>query len=420
MLVIAAWAHVPALAAHGLPGNGCLEEANTSVQSPKGAFHTGTYRNLFHEYLGIPQAETTERIQQLWHHFFEDEKNKVYFDAEDGTAYIYDTGSRDVRTEGMSYGMMICVQLNKQAEFDKIWRWAQKHMHYTTGKWKGYFAWQCKTNGEKIGGKPSCAIDKKAYFITALFFASHRWGNNGAINYEAEAQRILKDVMSKDGSSGVYNMFDHDSKLITFVPAEENRHFTDPSYNLPAFFELWARWSDTNQDFWLQTAQASRDLLAKASHPETGLFPDYSTFEGRPHQPTWKTDYDARRYQFDAIRCAMNIGMDAHWFGTDLPRQKEMMTRLLKFFQKDGYTHAQFNVDGTGASGNYTEGMAGANAVGCFALDNTNLIRENLKRLWNTPPPTGVFRYYTGMVYMLSMLHVTGHFRIYAPAQEGK
>ena len=142
MLVIAAWAHVPALAAHGLPGNGCLEEANTSVQSPKGAFHTGTYRNLFHEYLGIPQAETTERIQQLWHHFFEDEKNKVYFEAEDGTAYIYDTGSRDVRTEGMSYGMMICVQLNKQAEFDKIWRWAQKHMHYTTGKWKGYFAWQ--------------------------------------------------------------------------------------------------------------------------------------------------------------------------------------------------------------------------------------------------------------------------------------
>ena len=266
-----------------------------------------------------------------------------------------------------------------------------------------------------------CLMEGAIYFalllsITALFFASHRWGNGGDVDYEAEAQRILAGVMAKDGSQGVYNMFDRNTKLITFVPAEGNQNFTDPSYNLPAFFELWARWSDTNQDFWAQTAQAARDLLAKASHPKTGLFPDYSTFDGRPFQPDWKTDYDARRYQFDAIRCAMNVGMDAHWFGTDLLRQKDMMTRLLKFFQKDGYTHGQFDVNGANPSGSYTAGMAGSNAVGCFALEDKELIRENLKRLWNTPLPVGPFRYYTGMVYMLSMLHVTGNFKIYAPA----
>lgn len=416
MLFMAVWAFGPALAACGRTVSGNMPEAGVDPPASKGAFYTGVYRNLFHEYLGVSPAQTDEKLAQLWRHFFEDPHHKVYFEAQDGTAYIYDTGSRDVRTEGMSYGMMICVQLNKRAEFDKLWRWADKHMRYASGRWKGYFAWQCKTNGEKIGGEPSCATDGEAYFITALFFASHRWGDHGDINYGAEAQRILKEVMSKDGSEGVYNLFDRESKLITFVPSEGNQNFTDPSYNLPAFFELWARWSDTNSDFWSQTAQAARDLLAKASHPETGLFPDYSTFEGRPHQPDWKTDYDARRYQFDAIRCAMNIGMDAHWFGADLSRQRRMMTRLLEFFRKDGYVHGQFDWNGANPSGNYSEGMAGANAAGCFALEDKALIRENLKRLWNTPAPTGMFRYYTGMVYFLSMLHVTGNFRIYAPS----
>ena len=45
--------------------------------------------------------------------------------------------------------MMICVQLNKQAEFDKLWRWAKKHMLYTSGKWSGYYAWHCTPDGAK-------------------------------------------------------------------------------------------------------------------------------------------------------------------------------------------------------------------------------------------------------------------------------
>ena len=31
--------------------------------------------------------------------------------------YMEDTGNHDVRTEGMSYGMMVCVQMNRKQEF---------------------------------------------------------------------------------------------------------------------------------------------------------------------------------------------------------------------------------------------------------------------------------------------------------------
>jgi len=34
----------------------------------------------------------------------------------------------DVRSEGMSYGMIIAVLLDKQEEFDRLWKWAVQHM----------------------------------------------------------------------------------------------------------------------------------------------------------------------------------------------------------------------------------------------------------------------------------------------------
>lgn len=399
--------------------SGLSETVCASEKEPqKGAYYTGVYRNLFSEYLGKNSEEVNEKLNEIWDHFFVKEDSRVYFEDTDSTSYIYDTGSRDVRTEGMSYGMMICVQMDKQAEFDRLWRWTKKNMLYTSGRWEGYFAWQCRTNGQKISGnETSCASDGEVYFITSLFFASHRWGNGGAFNYEKEAQTILKNVMSKDGKNGIYNLFDEKTALITFVP-NENCHFhSDPSYNLPAFFELWAMWSDTNKEFWAKTPSAARTLLQKSSHPKTGLFPDYSTFEGEPFQPTWKNDYDAKRYQYDAIRCAMNVGMDYNWFGNDAKNQTLMMTRLLTFFKDQKYLHGQYNLDGTRPTGGYTEGMAGANAVGAFALEDKDLAKEYVGNLWNVKMPTGTYRYYTGMVYMLSFLHVSGNFKIYMPQE---
>lgn len=62
--------------------------------------------------------------------------------------------------------------------------------------------------------------------------------------------------------------------------------------------------------------------------------------------------------------------------------------------------------------------MAGANAVGAVALadsdspEHRELAREYVQRLWDAQPPTGKFRYYEGLVYFLSMLHVSGHFAL--------
>ena len=380
-----------------------------------GAYHTGVYRNLFAEYLGKTEAEVDEKLNSIWNHFFGGGSNTVYYETSDDMAYIFDTGNNDVRTEGMSYGMMICVQLDKQKEFDKIWRWAEKYMQYKEGNEReGLFAWQCETTGSVKGS--SCAPDGEAYFLTALWFASHRWGNDGDINYEAEAQYLIKEILDKPNrqAGAVSPIFNLDNYLITF--GETSYAFTDPSYNLPGFLELWARWTDSNKEFWAKTAKASRDLLYKSSHPTTGLYPDYSSFEGEPYKPDW-VGYESDYYKYDAIRCAMNVGMDYHWFNSD-SRQTEMMTKLLTFFKNDGYKNGYFTVSGSAQGGNYSEGMAGANGVGAFALTDEALAKEYVQKLWSTSAPSGQWRYYNGMVYFLSMLNASGRFKIWKPAPE--
>jgi len=384
--------------------------------------------NLFTSLLGKSEAEVQQRIDSIWQHFFTpgdlsryeaDGETSVYYEAGDSLAFILDTGSDDVRTEGMSYGMMISLQLDKRDVFDKLWRWSKTYMAYPADSpWDGYFCWQCKPDGTKFG--ESNASDGEIYFATALFLAADKWQEPA---YAAEANEILRKVMSKDGKkTGVYNLFDDSTHLVTFVPTEEVHWFSDPSYCLPAFLDLWAEKADTNNEFWRVAADKARWLLEASSDSITGLFPDYCLVDGKPYQ--WpKAVYNTARYQYDAIRCPMNVGMDYYLTGKAKEQQRAMMRRMLNFFKKDGFKGAQFNLDGTEPTNTYTEGMAGANAVGAFALadsdseEDRELAREYVQRLWDIQPPTGKWRYYVGMVYFLSMLHVSGNFTLDAPAK---
>lgn len=111
--------------------------------------------------------------------------------------YIEDTGNLDARTEGMSYGMMMCVQMNKKEEFDRIWKWARTYMYMTEGENAGYFAWSCGTDGTRNADGP--APDGEEFFAMALFFASHRWGDGeGIFAYSEEAKKLLHTCIHKE------------------------------------------------------------------------------------------------------------------------------------------------------------------------------------------------------------------------------
>src|SRR5689334_5122203 len=247
----------------------------------KAAFYSGVYRNVFHE-AGYSQSAIDEKVAKAYHDLFEG-PNHIYFEVGDSMAYVSDIKNKDARTEGLSYGMMIAVQLNKKDVFDRIWRWSKKYLQHQDGPREGYFAWSYSTVTNKKNSEGT-ASDGELYYITSLLFASNRWGNNTGIDYYGEARRILDAMWKKDGTGGIFNLFNTEHRQITFTPENGNYNWTDPSYHLPAFLEAWALYAkDGHEQFYRDCADTSRAFLHRACSSPTGLNADYTEFSGAPH-----------------------------------------------------------------------------------------------------------------------------------------
>jgi oligosaccharide reducing-end xylanase len=378
----------------------------------KGAFETGNYPNLFKETLGKSDEDIQEKIDTAWNQLFygDDDFERVYYPVGDDMAYIADIGNGDVRSEGMSYGMMIAVQLDKQDEFNRLWKWAKTYMYQSDGPYQGYFAWHCTVDGKKLDSNP--ASDGEEWFVMALFFASNRWGDGeGIFDYRAQAQEILDTMLHKEDTKNdlATNMFNIEQKQVVFVPKiGRDSSFTDPSYHLPAYYELWALWAERDNEFWEQAAQTSREYFKKAAHPQTGLMPDYANFDGTPYDSA-----DHEDFRFDAWRTLSNVAVDYAWFAAD-PWQVEQSNRVLDFLSSQGINSYpnQFTLNGEPLSNDHSTGLVSMAAVAALAVDPTKG-EPFVQELWDTNVPTGKWRYYDGMLYMLGLLHVSGNFNIY-------
>ena len=380
-------------------------------EPPVGAFESGQYRNLFKEYLNKSDAEVEAKIEAAWKQLFygNDDFERVYYPVGEDMAYIEDIGNGDVRTEGMSYGMMIAVQFDKQEEFNRLWKWAKTYMYQSDGPYQGYFAWHCTPDGKKLDSNP--ASDGEEWFVMALLFASNRWGNGTAMfDYQAQAREILHTMLHKEEQKSdlATDMFDAKDKQVVFVPKiGPNSSFTDPSYHLPAYYELWSRWAKEDKGFWRDAAQTSRDLFKKAANPKTGLMPDYANFDGMPYG----TD-DHKDFRFDAWRTLSNVAVDYAWFAAD-PWEVEQSNRVLSFLAlqgMDSYPN-QFTLDGKPLSGDHSTGLVSMAAIAALAADRETG-QPFVQALWDTQIPSGKWRYYDGMLYILGLLHVSGNFKI--------
>ena len=372
-------------------------------------------RNLFHELLGRSEAETAARIESVWRQLFhgDADRERVYFPVGADRAYIADIGNGDVRSEGMSYGMMIAVQLDQRPEFDRLWRWARAHLQHHDGPRRGYFAWQCRFDGSIID--PGSASDGEEWFALALFFAAHRWGSADT-GYAAAAQELLREMRTKPATPAVTAIFDARQRQVVFAPTPQASRFTDPSYHLPAFYELWARWDadPAGRTFWAACATESRAFFRRAAHPQTGLMPEYAHFDGRPFiEETFGRGKGHFRY--DAWRTLANVALDHAWWQAD-PWQVEQSNRVLRFLASRGSAPAdQFTLDGQPLSRTSSAGLAAMAAVAGLAAD-PDLARPFVQALWDAPVPTGKWRYYNGLLQLLALLQTGGRFQIHAPS----
>ncbi len=384
------------------------------------AVNDGKYINFF-ERAGYTEADVEKRLSEIFDTmFYGPEEERIYHTAGDDMGYIVDTGNIDVRTEGMSYGMMMCVQSDRKEEFDRLWKWVMTYMYLPKGPNMGFFSWSNKTDGSRNSYGP--APDGEEYFAMALLFASHRWGDGeGIFDYGTCARTLLHEMIREgNGTAPGRGMFDRENHLIRFITEVD---FTDPSYHLPHFYELFSKWADpSDRDFYAAAAAASRQFLHLACHPVSGLCAEYSYYDGRPYEKgseRWgKHDW----YYSDAYRTIMNIALDRLWFGKD-EWQTEEGSRFVNFMC-DTATEKNwgrvFDVDGSVREEEALHPIAviATNAAAASLVDEHDARSyENalycIKKFWDTPLRTGVRRYYDNCLYMFAFMLLGGRYRIY-------
>jgi oligosaccharide reducing-end xylanase len=320
--------------------------------------------------------------------------------------------------------MMIAVQLNKKDVFDRIWRWSKKYLQHPDGPREGYFAWSFNPQTMKRNSEGT-ASDGELYFVTSLLFASNRWGNSTGIDYYGEARAILDAMWKKDGGGGIYNIFNTEHKQITFTPENNNYNFTDPSYHLPAFLEIWALYAkDGHEQFYEDCADTARAFLHRACDSPTALNADLTGFDGKP--------LAGRRppaFRYDSWRLPMNIAMDFAWFGKDREWQIDYAKRFQGFLKSKGIDTFpdQFNLDGSRPefilpAGGFKKLRHSIGLVATAA--STEIISPDKDRafihsVWNAklePYDDGYFDpYYDGLLYLFSLMHLSGKYQVIRP-----
>ncbi|WP_277680148.1 glycosyl hydrolase family 8 [Gracilibacillus dipsosauri] len=373
----------------------------------KAAFITGNYRNLLHEY-GFSQKEIDEKLKNTWKQLFSADhpETQIYYPVGEDLGYMLDTGNNDVRTEGMSYGMMMAVQMDDKEIFDRLWKWSKTYMYMDEGENAGYFAWSCAPDGTKNALGP--APDGEEYFAMALFFASNRWGDGDyPFNYNQQARDILHSCLHKGENNDGYPMWNPDNKLIKFVPSVE---FSDPSYHLPHFYELFALWSnEEDRPFWKGAAIESRKYIAKSAHPITGLAPEYAFYDGQPNHVRGFGHFFS-----DSYRVACNIAIDYEWFH-DNACPIVVNEKIQSFFANvDPDDFRRYKVDGEPFEEKalHPIGLLATNAMASLATHGENA-RKCVELFWNTPVRTGNRRYYDNCLYFFSLLALSGNYRIW-------
>ena len=107
--------------------------------------------------------------------------------------------------------------------------------------------------------------------------------------------------------------------------------------------------------------------------------------------------------------------MDWSWW-RKAPQEQELSDRIQAFFYSQGIDKYGdvYSLDGKIMRDTHSTALVATNAMASLAAKDPRA-KEFVKALWETPVPSGQFRYYDGMWYLMGFLHCSGEFRIWAP-----
>ncbi|MET0795141.1 MAG: glycosyl hydrolase family 8 [Polyangiaceae bacterium] len=367
---------------------------------------TRTYPNLFKSLLGVSDAAIQDKLDSAFSQLFGDDADtSIYVKVGADQAYIKDVLHDDIRTEGLGMCMVVAVELDKQEVFDRLWTYAKANLLETSGAGRGYFRSICDDT------TPCFDPYGMEQFVTALLFAHDQWGSTTAKPYGSEALSLLKSLRDKEAENGgviddIVSVFDARTALPSEQPTVATAGYTRSSLQNPAVFELWAQAS--GDSFWQRAADAARAGVVDSSDTTTGLWPVRNFFDGTPVP---KSDFRSASY-----RTPLNLALDAAWGGIG-SKEQQLADRVLAFFRGQGLTKygAIYTLDGTVTDMTRQPGLIAANGTLVLAVTAATAAADQkdfVNAVWVEPIPTGQSRYFDGILYMTSLLILSGQYQI--------
>lgn len=368
--------------------------------------------------LGVTDEEAEMSIRSAYEQLFfgDPDTQAIYRPVGDDAGYVEDVHYNDVRTDAIGYGMFVTVQVDDQEVFDKLWTWARRHMLMTAAPRKGLLRWSCSTEGTDCAS--SAATDATSFIATSLFMAAAKWGATGAHAYEADANMLLDAmVLTEERNDGVVedvqNMFDVDARRPRKTSSTNDEPYLFTAFLMPAFYDYWARWRTDDAEFWSETAEVSRDIMRTASVAGNGLIPvEIEITSDGSAAPT------VDLYDETAARTLLNRWFCHAWTGP-YPWLFVQNRRLLDFLteqDQQGTLVSSYKLSGAVVGSINTVAHLSLTATAAAVTDDSETYASFLQALVDQPIPEGEDRYYDGMLYLISLMALSGNIDAGTPA----
>ena len=301
-------------------------------------------------------------------------------------------GQGETRVEAIGFGMLLTAYFGDKDEFDGLYNFYKSKR---TTNANNMMAWNVSCDGINSSGS---ATDGDIDVAFSLIVAFNQWGDI----YLKEALDVIQVI-----KNSVVIKCDN---LFALAPGYSHEsggrwggcNLTDIQYYTPAFFRIFAE--VTGDADWNKLADDTYTILNAATHPVTGLVPDWQSISGIPGGDSDRIPY----FRYDACRVPWRIALDYLWNGNTLA--KEWCIKVSNWANNIGPANIKdgYNLDGTDNS----QGLHNSSFVGGFAVAamcnsqevadafGTEMVSSRLNE-------THWFNLCTRSVYLLS---ITGNF----------
>jgi endoglucanase len=314
-------------------------------------------------------------------------KARFFKSCGDGTVYVLKndyTGSEQVASEGIAYGMLLTVGIGDREAFDGLWQYYREHRNGN-----GLMNWLYAPCGGEQGGNGASDADLDA--AMALVLADSRWGG------------LAEDARALIAAVGTHETQTCGNGEIVLKPGDAwggCDGTVNPSYFSPAYYRRFALIQTDRADFWNQFTTDTYEMLAGMQDQAGGLLPDWGFGDGRAESG------DRGQYGYEAVRAPWRIALDLAWSGSNEPRA--FLKRMSETIDARGGIAAM--ADDESFEDKRNSAFLGSLSLSAVAVDDTKF--DAYVREWETYEELDDQWYYQASLRVLFLMTAGGYFPV--------